>query len=267
MMEERVEYDYVGTNQNLRVRYEQRGCKNPVYMVPNPEMLDKENEYEKIQTNTIESTKQPSSEQQTNQSKNSARVATSKDDIEWHIGKRRGCIIICILMTVMAVIMFAALAIGALSLRGNSTTQMASAQASQDYKNLVEELNALKSLISQLNLETQQNISQLHDQLSLSGYLFSVSASRLSTSASSASSSINQLSTSVFTASTRAFWNSITISRLSTSASRLSTSLLTASSRAYWNSYSISRMSSFTMSSLSSSVRRLSTSLALCQNC
>ena len=253
MMEERVEYDYVGTNQNLRVRYEQQGCKNPVYMVPNPEMLDKENEYEKIQTSTIESTKQPSSEQHTNRSTNSARVTTSKNDIEWHIGKRQGCIIICILMTVIAVITFIALAIGALSLRGNSTTQMASAQASQDYKNLVEELNALKSLISQLNLETQQNISQLHDQLSLSGYLFSVSASRLSTS--------------VYTASTRTLWNSITIGRLSTSASRLSTSLLTASSRAYWNSYSISRMSSFTMSSLSSSVRRLSTSLALCQNC
>ena len=291
----------------------QQGCKNPVYMVPNPEILDKENEYEAIQTNTLESTKHPSSEQHTNQSKNSARVTTRKDDIECHIGKRRGCIVICILMTVIAVITFVALAIGALSLRGNSTTQMASTQASQDYNNLMEELNALKSLIS---LETQQNISQLHDQLSLSGYLFSVSASRLSTSAYSASSSLNRLSTSVCTASSRAYWNSITVSRLSTSANQLSTSLRTASSRAYWNSitisrlstsasqlstslrtasitisrlstsatllstslrtassraywnsYSISRVSSFTISSLSSSVRRLSTSLALCQNC
>ena len=236
-------------------------------MVPNPEMLDKENEYEAIQTNTLKSTKQPSSEQHTNQSINSARVTTSKDDIVWYIGKRRGCIVICILMTVIAVITFVALAIGALSLRGNSTTQMASAQASQDYNNLMEELNALKSLISQLNLETQQNISQLHDRLSLSGYSFSVSASRLSTSAYSASLSINRLSTSVYTASSRVVWNSITISCLSTSASRLSTSLHTASSRAYWNSYSISRMSSFTISSLSSSVLRLSTSLALCQSC
>ena len=244
MMEERVEYDYVGTNQNLRVRYEQRGCKSPVYMVPNPEMLDKENEYEAIQTNTLEST-------DTNQSTNSARVTTSKDDIVRHIGKRRGCIVICILMTVIAMITFVALVIGALSLRGNSTTQMASAQ-SQDYNNLsmIEELNALKSLISQLNLETQQNISQLHHRLSLSGYLFSVSASRLSTSVYSASSSINRLSTSVYTASSRVVSNSITISRLSASASQLSTSLRTASSR---NSITISR--------LSTSASQLSTSL------
>ena len=53
--------------------------------------------------------------------------------------------------------MFVALAIGALSLRGNSNTKMAGAQASQDYNNLMEEINALKSLISQLNVETQQN--------------------------------------------------------------------------------------------------------------
>ena len=121
MTKVRVEYDYVGTTPNLRVRYDQRGCKNPVYMVPNPEMLDKENEYEAIQTNTLKSTKQPSSKQHTNQSINSARVTTSKDDIVWYIGKRRGCIVICILMTVIAVITFVALAIGALSLRGNST--------------------------------------------------------------------------------------------------------------------------------------------------
>ena len=157
MMEEHVEYDYVGTNQNLRVQYDQRGYKNPVYMVPNPEMLDKENEYEALQTNTLESTNQPSSKQRTTRSTNSARVTTSKDDIVWHSGKKQGCIVICILMTVIAVITFVALAIGALSLRGNSNTQMAVAQASLDYNKLMEEINALKSLISQLNVETQQN--------------------------------------------------------------------------------------------------------------
>ena len=87
-MEEHVEYDYVGTNQNLRVQYDQRGYKNPVYMVPNPEMLDKENEYEALQTNTLESTNQPSSKQRTTRSTNSARVTTSKDDIVWHSGKK-----------------------------------------------------------------------------------------------------------------------------------------------------------------------------------
>ena len=57
-------------------------------MMPNPEMLDKENEYEAFQTNTLESTKEPSSKQNTNRSTNSARVTTSKDDIVWHSGKK-----------------------------------------------------------------------------------------------------------------------------------------------------------------------------------
>jgi hypothetical protein len=266
-MEERNEYDYVGTNQNLRVRYEQKGCTNPVYAVPNPEMLDQENEYEALQTDTLKSSKQPSrSEQHTNQDKNSARVTVTSKDV-CHTGTKRGCIVICILMTVMGVITFVALAIGALSMRGSSTAQLASAQASQDYTHLMEEISALKSFISQLNMETQQNLSKLHDRLSSSGYSLSLSANSLSNSAYLASLSINRLSTSVSTASSRASRNSYTASRLSSSAIRLSTSLFTASSRAYWNSYSISWMSRYTVSSLSSKVSRVSTSLALCTSC
>ena len=261
MMEERNEYDYVNTNQNMKGRYEQRGCTNPVYTVANPDLLDKENEYELLQTNTLPSKKQSPSEQHTNQSTNSTG-GTNRC-----IEKKRWCIAICILMTVVAVITLAALAVGALSLRGSSNAQLASAQGAQDYTYLMEEISALKSLLSQLNLETQQNISQLNDKLSFSGYALSVSASRLSTSAYSASSSIRRLSTTLYTASSRAYWNSYSVSRLSTSATRLSTSLYTASSRAYWNSYSVSRISFYTVSTLSTSVSRLSSSLAYCTSC
>ena len=257
-MEERNEYDYVGTNQNLRGRYEQRGCINPVYMVPNPDTLDKDNEYAALQTNTLESKKQSPSEQYTNQ--NTVTVADGVREDNKCIGRKKGCIVICILMTVVAVITLVALAIGALSLRGTSDAQMASAQASQEYTHLMEEISTLKSFINQLNLETQLNISQLDDKLSSSGYSFSISASRLSTSAFSASSSIRRLSTSVSTASSSAY-------RLSSSASRLSTSLFTVSSRASRNSYSVSWMSYYSVYTLSTSVSRLSTSLASCSSC
>ena len=262
MMEERNEYDYVNTNQNLKGRYEQRGCTNPVYTVPNPDLLDKENEYELLQTNTLPSKKQSPSEQHKNQSTNSTGGTNIKGT-----KIKRWCIAICILLTAVAVITLVALAVGALSLRGSSSAQMASAQGAQDYTYLMEEISALKSLLSQLNLETQRNISQLEDKLSSSGYFLSVSASRLSTSAYSASSSISRLSTTVSTASSRANLNSYSIGRLSTSASWLSTSLYTASSRAYQNSYSISWISFYRISTLSTSVSRLSTSLVRCTSC
>lgn len=266
-MEEYNEYDYVGTNQNLRGRYEQRGCINPVYMVPNPDTLDKDNEYAALQTNTLESKKQSPSEHHTDQNTVTVADGVREKDVNKGIGGKRGCIAICILMTVVAVITLVALAIGALSLRGTSDAQIESAQASQEYTHLMEEISTLKSFINQLNLETQQNISQLDDKLSSSGYSFSISASRLSTSAFSASSSIRQLSTSASTASVSAYLNFHSASRLSSSASRLSTSLFIASSRASRNSYSVSWMSHYSVSRLSTSVSRLSRSLASCSSC
>ena len=258
-MEEYNEYDYVGTNQNLRGRYEQRGCINPVYMVPNPDTLDKDNEYAALQTNTLESKKQSPSEHHTDQNTVTVADGVREKDVNKGIGGKRGCIAICILMTVVAVITLVALAIGALSLRGTSDAQIESAQASQEYTHLMEEISTLKSFINQL--------SQLDDKLSSSGYSFSISASRLSTSAFSASSSIRQLSTSVSTASVSAYLNFHSASRLSSSASWLSTSLFIASSRASRNSYSVSWMSHYSVSRLSTSVSRLSRSLASCSSC
>ena len=258
-----MDYDYVGTNRSLKGRYELRGCTNPVYMVPNPDLLDKENEYEALQTNT-QSRNKPSSEQCR---ANKSTTGYDHDSQDKCIQKNSGCIAICIIMTVVAIITLTALAVGALSLRGNSTAQLASVQRAQDYSHLLEEMSALKRLVSQLNIETQQNISQLDDRLSSSGYSLSMSANSLSTSAYLASSSISQLSTSVYTASLMASLNSYSVSRLSTSASWMSTSLNTASSRAYWNSYSLSAMSVYTVRPLSTSVSRLSTSLARCTSC
>ena len=235
MMEQCYEYDYVG-NQNFEGRNKHRGCINPVYMVPNPDLLDKDNEYEALQTNALPSKKQSPSEQHANQSDSPGGTNNQGKCI----GKNRGCIGICILLTIIVtvVITLAALAIGALSLRGSSNAQLSSAQASQHYTHLMEEISALKSLLSQMSLETKRNISQLDNRLSSSVYSLSSSASRLSTSAYVASS-INRLSTSVYI----------------------------ASSRAYWNSYSVSRISYSTIATLSSSVFRLSTSLAFCTSC
>ena len=235
-MEQCYEYDYVG-NQNFEGRNKHRGCINPVYMVPNPDLLDKDNEYEALQTNALPSKKQSPSEQLQHANQSDSPGGTNNQGK--CTGKNRGCIGICILLTIIVVITLAALAIGALSLRGSSNAQLSSAQASQDYTHLMEEISALKSLLSQMSLETKRNISQLDNRLSSSVYSLSSSASRLSTSAYVASSSINRLSTSVYI----------------------------ASSRAYWNSYSVSRISYSTVAPLSSSVFRLSTSLAFCTSC
>lgn len=234
-MEECYHYELVGIQSQGR-RNEQRsqlqGRSIQMYMAPNVTLYDKENEYEPLQINTPPaSVKQsptvwsPSGQQAHDQ--NSTGVIITDDLVK----KKRGCIAVCIFFTTFGVFVFIALAIGALGLRGSSNAQLAIAKQSQDYTHLMEEISALKSVLSQLNLETKRNIS------------------RLSTSVYIASSSISRLSNSVYTASSRVYWNSYSFS---SSASRLSKSLYTASSRANWNSYSVSR---------------LSTSFARCTSC
>ena len=217
-MEQRYEYDYVG-NQNFKGRNKQRSdFVNPVYMVPNPDLLDPENEYEKLQTNRLPSKKTSPSEQHANQSESAIRAGGANNQDKC-VSKRRGCIGICILLTIVVVITLAALAIGALSLKGSSNVQLASAKGSQDYTHLMEEVSALKSLLSQLSLETKRNISQMDNRLSSSVYSLSSSASRLSYySFSSLSSSVSRLSFS------SRYYISPSVSRLSTSVSRLSSS-------------------------------------------
>ena len=220
-MEERYHYELVGI-QSQGVRSEQisRGRNNQMYMAPNVAQYDKENEYEPLQISALPASKrQSSSGQQAHQG--SAGVIVTNDLVK----KKRGSIALCVLLTTFGVITFIALAIGTLGLRGSSSAQLATAKQSQDYAHLMEEISALKSVLSQLNLETKRNIS------------------RLSSSAYFASSSISQLSTSVYTASSRVSWNSYSVSRLSSNASRISRSVYTASSRAYWNSISVTQLS------------------------
>ena len=257
-----MECDYVNTDEHYG-RYELRGCTTPVYMVPNPDLLDKENEYELVETNTQSTWNKPSLTSEQCRA-NKSTIGYDHDSQDKCIRKKRGCIAICIIMTVVAIITLAALAVGALSLRGSSTAQLASVQRAQDYSHLLEEMSALKRLVSQLNINTQRNISQLDDRLSSSAYSLSLSANNLSTSAYLA---ISRLSTSVYTASLMASWNSYSVSRLSTSASRMSASLSTASYRASLNLYSLSVMSVSTVRPLSTSVYQLSTSLARCTSC
>ena len=74
------------------------------------------------------------------------------------------------LLTVLAVITFTALAISVLGFRESSNTQLATdalAETQLNYTYLIEEISALKSLLVQLNSDTQRNISQLDGRLSL----------------------------------------------------------------------------------------------------
>ena len=76
-------------------------------------------------------------------------------------------------------------------LRGSSNAQFIIARQSQDYTHLIEEISALKSVLSQLKYETNKNISRL---------------------SSSAYMAFSRLSTSVYTASFRECPRTLTLS-------------------------------------------------------
>ena len=92
-------------------------------MVSNIAQLDKENEYvyEDFQMSTAPGKKQPANQQCASWS-TGAGIRTDDKVIK----KKSGwCIAICILITVLAIIAFTALAVGALSLRGSTEAQLA----------------------------------------------------------------------------------------------------------------------------------------------
>ena len=217
-------------------RYVNRGYIDKMYMVPNAAQYDEDNEYEDLQISTAPSKKQSVSERGKQASQNAGTGADNR------VRVKRACILICILLTALAVITFVALAVGALSLRVNSKAD----------ESLQDEIRSLKSLLVQLHSDTQRNISQLRSQLSdQRQQITSVSrslTSRLSATHSLIAFSISQVSSSVYSMGTSVY-------SMGTSVSRLSTSAYSLSNSEYWLSYSASR--------LSTSVYSLSTSVAL----
>ena len=251
-MEDHNPYENVGSlKQGARNEHVQRGyTDSKMYMVPNAAQYDEDNEYEELQISTDPSKKQLASEQGKHASKstNTGADYRVKDIIE----KKRGCIVVCILLTVFAVIILIALAVGALSLRGSS-------KADASLNRLHDEMRSLNSQFVQLHSDAQRNISQLMSQLSRLSITHSLSINRLSNSAyqvsisvSRVSTSVSRLSNSAYSLSTSGYSVSSSASRMSTSISRLSTSL----------SSSVSRLSYSSVYSLSTSVRRLSTSVS-----
>ena len=156
--------------------------------------------------------------------------------------RRRVWITISILLTGLAVFMLIAIAIGALGLRGSITSK-----ETRNCTYLMAEISALKSLLIQMSIETQQNVSLLDDRLSSS-------ASELSSSAESAFSSIHQLS---FTSLSQL---SETADQISTSVSSLSSSVSRIQSSATENFNAIRSLKITNIRTLSSSVASLSTS-------
>ena len=214
-------------DQKQRVKNEQpeRDCSNDsgqVYMVLNAAQV-KTNTYENLQIGN-----------------------TTREEIDKWVEdtkKTRVWITICIFLTVLAVITFIALAVGALGMRSSSNAQLSIAEGARNYTTLMEELSALRNLLTQMNFEIQGNISQLDNRLSSSGSSLSRSVRRVSNSASSVNSRVNQIRNS-------ASRNSNSINMIRSSASRISST--------------VSRLSSISVRSLSSSVSQLSTSLARC---
>ena len=144
-MEDSNLYETVATH-NQGASYERRGGNDgKMYMVPNTARLDEENQYEELQIGTAPSKKQSASQQCT--SLGADLGVRTKDKV---IEKKRGCIAICMLITVLAVITFTALAVGALSLKGSSKAQLAVdalTEESVNYTYLMDEISALKSLL------------------------------------------------------------------------------------------------------------------------
>ena len=201
-MEEYYHYELVGNkNQGGRREQRSRSRTSNQYMAPNVALYDKESEYEPLQINThTASTKQsPSSGQQEYRISSNTGVMVTDDVVK---KRRSGCIAVCVILTTFGVIVFIAIAVGALGLRGSSSAQLTVAKQSQDYTHLVEEISALKSVLSQLNLETKRNISRL-----------SSSAYNVSSSISQNFYSVSRLSFSANSLSTRAHCNSVCISQ------------------------------------------------------
>ena len=137
MIMEKEEYEFVSIQDQGASDNISRGTciGNQIYMTPNVAQYDRENEYEPLysQINILPaSAKQSPSCQQEYQ--NNAGVTatddlvkkkrpgvTATDDLVKK--KRPGCIAVCIALTIFGVIVFIALAVGALGLRGSSNAQ------------------------------------------------------------------------------------------------------------------------------------------------
>ena len=179
--------------------------------------------------------------------------------------KTRAWITISIILTVLAVITFIALAIGSLGLRGSTGAQFVTMKETQNYTYLMEEISALKSLLVQINFETRENISQLDDRLSSS-------AMRLSNSADSAFSSISHLSyTSISQLSTMADQLSTSVSSVSTSVNQIyssaSISIRSLTTLVAGLRSTVSKISTSDIYSLSTSASELSTSIGTICTC
>jgi hypothetical protein len=103
--------------------------------------------------------------------------------------KTRVWMTIVILLTVLAVFTVLALAVGALGLR-ETTNTVTVAKETRNYTYLMEEISALKNVLVEMNFETQENISQLNDRFFSS---VSTSIDELQSSASQNSNSIRLL--------------------------------------------------------------------------
>ena len=276
-MEERNVYEIVGSLDQQGARNEQRirNCDSKVYMVPNAAMFDDESQYEELQISThppvaskrkpIVPTKQHASQSVDSVTRQNTITSTGGNNNKIKgTQKRRGsrCAVVSVLLTMLAVIIIVALAIGALGFRGSSRAQLALDVLEEDTLNhtsyLLDEIRALNNQLAQLHADAQSNISHLLK-----------SVSQLSRSASQVSTSVRQLSTSASQQSTSAYQASTSVSRLSTSARSLSISVYSVSSSAsrlstsgYSLSSSVSRHRYSSHYSISTSVRQLSTSVS-----
>ena len=127
-------YEIVGSCNQQGARNEQqtRYCDSKMYMVPNSATFDDESQYEELQISTrppVASKKKPvvPPKQHTSQGVDSVtrqniitNTAGNNNEIKG-TQKRRGsgCIVIGMLLTVLAVIIIVALAVGALGFRGS----------------------------------------------------------------------------------------------------------------------------------------------------
>ena len=185
------DYLHVYDNPTQQRKGDQKdSCDGEMYLVPLKSHQEKKNEYEQPQISALslpkmrppgpvyECTTNPHQNDHTeiNDSGSGAReiqheVLKMKKKSVWFIT-------ICVLMTVFGVLSLIALAIGALSYTATQSSGSSSAQigtgpmldaVSGELLNntyLLNEIRTLNILVSQLNLETQRNISQLSSQLS-----------------------------------------------------------------------------------------------------
>ena len=158
-----------------------KGSYENIYMVPLKSHQEDKNQYEQPQVSVLSLTKMKVPVYESTTTQHQSEHTELNEEIRHEANKKKKksmwYIVICVIITIFAVVTLIALAISALSYssaqqdESYNTQQFGTEPMSgavseesliQNYTHLMKEISALNALVGQLNSNTQRNISQLY---------------------------------------------------------------------------------------------------------